>query len=878
MLFLGSVLFAAQHQMEALGRGVIALRSATTEVHVGWRLLGTDPADIAFNLYRSANGAAPVKLNASPLTATTDFVDGSADATQPNAYFVRPVVDGVEQAASAAASLPANTPVQSFITVPLQTLPGNIPNDASVGDLDGDGEYEIVLKQEMNTRDNSQSGTTGETKLEAYKLNGSLLWRINLGKNIREGAHYTQFLVYDFDGDGRAEVVCKTADGTIDGTGRAIGDVNADYRNAEGYVLRGPEFLTVFDGLTGAALATTNYVPPRNNNPASADVSAWGDNYGNRVDRFLACVAYLDGQRPSIVMCRGYYTRAVLAAWDWRNGQLTQRWVFDSRDGTPGNTAYDGQGAHSITVGDVDGDGRDDIIYGAATIGSDGRGLYSTGLGHGDALHLSDMDPDRPGLEVWMVHEDPGSYGATGLEMHDAKTGAVLVGASGQASDVGRGVAFDIDSRYRGYEMWGARGGLYNAQGQAITATRPGQMNFGIWWDADPLREILDNITISKWNETTNSTTTLLTATGTASNNGTKATPVLSADILGDWREEVILRTTDNQALRIYSTTIPATNRLYTLMHDRTYRLAIAWQNTAYNQPPHPGYFLGHGMTPPPVPDIPPPPLNASTSQLAGLSVRANAGSGPETLIVGFITAGSGDQNVLVRGLGPALIPQGVTTALPDPKLELFGAGGSLAVNDDWAINNTMTAAAVADAMVAMGAYTLPNSSRDAVLVPRLGAGGYTAHVSAASGPSGTALMEVYSAINPSGRLTALSARARVGSGEGRLIAGFVIRGAEPKTVLIRAVGPSLVGVAGVLADPQLELYRGGTRIATNNDWGDGSGATAATFASVGLPLLPPSSKDAALLVTLLPGPYTAHVYGTGDTTGVALIEVYEMP
>lgn len=586
----------APHQMEKLGRGVVAVRQSESQVYIGWRLFGNDSPELAFNVYRAAEGNAPVRLNDAPLTATTDFIDRQAPQTQALEYTVRPIVNGVEQVASAAFLLRANTPVRPYLEVPLQTLPSHTPNDATVGDLDGDGEYELVLKQEMTPRDNSQSGVTGETKLEAYKLDGTLLWRINLGRNIREGAHYTQFLVYDLDGDGKAEVACKTADGTVDGKGQMIGEASADYRNEAGYVLSGPEYLTIFDGLTGAALATVPYIPPRGN------VSDWGDNYGNRVDRFLACVAYLDGVRPSLVLARGYYTRAVLTAWNWRNGQLTERWVFDTRDGNPEHRKYEGQGNHNLSVGDVDGDGRDEIMYGACAIDDDGKGLFVTGLGHGDALHMSDMDPDRPGLEVFQPHETPALYGLNGSEFRDARTGALIFGISGENADVGRGVAFDIDPRYRGYEMWAARGGLYSCKGELITTRRPGQMNFGVWWDADPLRELLDNITISKWNWTTSAATTLLSATGAASNNGTKATPALSADILGDWREEVILRAADNQSLRIYTTTIPAANRMYTLMHDRQYRLAIAWQNVGYNQPPHPGFYVGDGMSAPPVP------------------------------------------------------------------------------------------------------------------------------------------------------------------------------------------------------------------------------------------------------------------------------------
>jgi rhamnogalacturonan endolyase len=466
-----------------------------------------------------------------------------------------------------------------------------------VGDLDGDGEYDLVVHQAGRGRDNSRPGTTSEPILEAYRLDGRRLWRINLGKNIREGAHYTQFLVYDLDGDGRAELVCKTADGTVDGTGQVIGKADADWRNASGYVLEGPEFLTVFDGLTGRALATADYVPPR------GVVRDWGDSTGNRVDRFLACVAYLDGARPSVVMCRGYYTRTVLAAWNWRDGRLEHVWTFDSDDGTPGNRAYRGQGDHCVSVGDIDGDGRDEIVYGACCIDDDGKGLYSTGRGHGDALHLSDIDPDRPGLEVFNIHERP--QHPDGAEFRDARTGALIWGK--RSPDVVRGLAIDLDPRHRGYEMWASGeglAGLWNVKGETISATKPRSCNFGVWWDGDLLRELLDRNRITKWDWTSGTETPLLVADGCASNNSTKATPCLCADILGDWREEVIWRTADNKALRIYTTTAPTDHRLATLMHDPQYRLSVCWQNVGYNQPAQPGFYLGAGMAPPPRPAI----------------------------------------------------------------------------------------------------------------------------------------------------------------------------------------------------------------------------------------------------------------------------------
>jgi rhamnogalacturonan endolyase len=577
----------AQRQMEDLGRGVVAVNQGGGKVYVGWRLLGTDPNDVAFNLYRVTGDAEPVELNEQPIMQSTNYVEAGVDLTQSNAYFVAPVLEGEEQAASEPYVLPANSPVRSYIPIPVQTPPGYTPNDASVGDLDGDGEYEIVLHQTGRSHDNSQSGMTDPPILEAYDLDGTFLWRINLGINIREGAHYTQFMVYDLDGDGRAEVACKTADGTIDGVGNIIGDPDADYRNSSGYVLAGPEYLTIFDGLTGEALVTTDYIPPR------GSVASWGDSYGNRVDRFLACIAYIDGERPSLVMCRGYYTRTVLVAWNYRDGELTRVWTFDSDDGTQGNRAYRGQGNHNLSVADVDGDGKDEIIYGACAIDHDGKGLYTTGLGHGDAMHLSDMDPNRPGLEVWSIHENPSHpYGGSFL---DAATGEIIWGLT--LNDPGRGLAMDIDPRYLGYECWANNtDGLYTCKGERISSAKPKSCNMGAWWDGDLLRELLDGTTIDKWDYVNGRDVRLLSASGCSSNNGTKSNPCLCADILGDWREEVIWRTSDNKELRIYTTTIPTEHRLCTLMHDPVYRLGVAWQNVAYNQPAHPGFFLGEGM------------------------------------------------------------------------------------------------------------------------------------------------------------------------------------------------------------------------------------------------------------------------------------------
>ena len=618
-------------QMEKLGRGVVAVVQDDGKIFVGWRMLGTDEDDIAFNLYRVADAGEAVKLNDKPISDVTFFIDDKADLRKSNAYFVRPIIKKKERDASAKFTLAANSAARQYISVPLQTPEGYTPNDASVGDLDGDGEYEIVLHQAGRGRDNSQAGMTTEPILQAYKLNGTLLWTINLGKNIREGAHYTQFMVYDFDGDGRAEIACKTADGTVDGKGKIIGDPKADWRypegseiptvdpkgmegkrNETGYVLRGPEFLTVFDGLTGGELATTNYIPARHPtklNPTSRDLyDIWGDGYGNRVDRFLAGVAYLDGVHPSLIMSRGYYTRTVVAAWDWRDKKLTSRWVFDS-DSSEANRKFRGQGNHNLSVGDIDNDGKDEIIFGAMALDDDGKGLYSTGFGHGDALHLTDLDPDRPGLEVFDIQE---RFDDAGAHFRDARTGEILwkkpsVKAGEDGEGPGRGLSLDIDPRHRGYESWvfgaGIRG-LFDAKGEKISDVTPRSCNFGVFWDGDVLSELLDRNTISKWNWEKETTDVIFTAEGASSNNGSKATPALSADIFGDWREEVIWRSNDNKELRIYTTTIPTKYRFYTFMHDPQYRESIAWQNVAYNQPPHTSFYIGEGMKQPPRPAI----------------------------------------------------------------------------------------------------------------------------------------------------------------------------------------------------------------------------------------------------------------------------------
>ncbi|GAB3979009.1 rhamnogalacturonan lyase [Actinoallomurus acanthiterrae] len=582
---------ATARQVEKLNRGLVSVRSGSGNF-VSWRLLGTDPSGVAFNLYRGST-----KVNSSPITTSTNYFDAGADATA--SYTVRPVVHGSEQSPSESSLRFGN----GYLDVPIQapaggTTPDGVSytysaNDASVGDLDGDGQYEIILKWDpSNSKDNSQSGYTGDVYVDAYRLNGTRLWRIDLGRNIRAGAHYTQFQVYDYDGDGKAEIAMKTADGTKDGTGKVIGNASADHRNSSGYVLSGPEYLTMFNGQTGAAMQTVDYVPAR------GDVSSWGDGYGNRVDRFLAGTAYVDGQRPSLIEARGYYTRTVISAWDWRNGAFTRRWTFDTNSSTNSGKGYDGQGNHQLAVADVDGDGKDEIVYGAMCVDDNGAGLWTTKNGHGDAMHVGDLDPSRPGLEEFKVDENssaPSSWFA------DARTGQVIW-KTDPNGDNGRGVSDDVWAGSPGAESWSSHAdGLRDTHGNVI-GRKPSSINFLVWWDADPVRELLDGTHIDKYG--TSSDTRLLTGSGVASNNSTKATPALSGDILGDWREEVIWRTTDSTALRIYTTTAVTDRRIVTLMHDTQYRTAIAWQNTAYNQPPHPSFFIGNGMAEPARPNV----------------------------------------------------------------------------------------------------------------------------------------------------------------------------------------------------------------------------------------------------------------------------------
>ena len=580
---------------ERLDRGVVALKAKNGWVYVTWRTLLSDQKGETFNVYRNGE-----LLNEKPLSKGGTFFEDRQPLTTDATYEVRGGnMNGsyTLRADSPVGYIPIKLDLPAGGTTPTGETYEYTANDASIGDVDGDGQYEIFLKWDpTNSKDNAHAGYTGNVFLDCYTLEGTKLWRIDLGRNIRAGAHYTQFMVYDFDGDGRCEMVCKTADGTVDGKGKVIGDATKDWRyriphdrkvtkedqQREGRILAGPEFLTVFDGRTGAALYTTDYVPGR------GDVKAWGDNYGNRCDRFLAGVAYLDGQHPSAVFCRGYYTRTVIVAWDWDGKKLSQHWVFDT-DQPQWNT-YAGEGNHNLRIADVDGDGCDEITYGSMAVNHDGSGLYRTGFGHGDALHLVPQ-PHGGQLLIWDCHENK----VDGVDLRNAKTGEVVF-QNKSPEDVGRCLAADFDPNNPGMELWSiADRHIYNTKGEIVHDSVKGRLscNFAIWWDGDLLRELLDRETVYKYDAKHNQFNRKYQFKNCAFNNYTKRTPCLQADILGDWREEVITRTADNKELRVYVSPISTEYRLNCLMQDRTYRLSVATENVSYNQPPEPGFYIG---------------------------------------------------------------------------------------------------------------------------------------------------------------------------------------------------------------------------------------------------------------------------------------------
>ena len=560
----------------------------------------------------------------------------------------------------------------------------------SVGDVDGDGQYELFVKwNPSNAHDNSEDGFTDNVILDCYKLDGTKLWRIDLGPNIRAGAHYTQFMVYDFDGDGRAEMMCKTAPGSKDGLGKYVNQAATDatikghendkvYRvtsgSHPGHVLSGPEYLTVFSGATGEALHTTWYLPGRAGTgsklPSGKESTEggselgkvstfpsgfWGDNYGGRSERYLAAVAYINGadKNPCGIFSRGYYTQAYVWAVSFDGTRLHTEWLHaspngissivftpkgttsikievdgdvlvrqgmktapantggvtdtDSNGGIAGSNTLYGNGNHNLSIADVDGDGCDEILWGSAALDNDGTLLYATGYGHGDAIHVGKMIPDSTDLYVFDVHEEKLKAAHGSWDLHNARTGRIVHHGGSAESDNGRGMAAALSTSYRGYQFWSSddRQPRSAISGNTVI-NKSCSVNYRIYWDGTYVDQLFDgnnpggsteaNPYIQKWNGS--SFTNVISFNSATYNYGqscntTKSTPCLQADILGDWREELILwNKNDPSEINIYTTWTATNYAVPTLMHDHVYRMGIAWQNTAYNQPPHLGYFL----------------------------------------------------------------------------------------------------------------------------------------------------------------------------------------------------------------------------------------------------------------------------------------------
>lgn len=594
----GDTAATMKRQVEALDRGMVAIKTEDG-VYLSWRLLGTDDAGTAFELYRDGQ-----KITPSPIASSTNYLDASG--TTESQYVLHTLEDGQDREQSKAIFVWEN----NYLDIPLdKPAPGvtpdgkqydYFPNDAACGDLDGDGEYEIVLKWlPSNSGDNMADGYRGNVYLDAYKMDGRKLWRIDLGVNIRAGAHYTPFLVYDFDGDGYAELVCKTADGTVDGGGSVVGQAGKDWRSLAGVILQGPEYLTLFDGLTGKALDTIDYEPGRgiHGTPGVLNKDYWGDDFGNRSERYLAAVAYLGGKKPSVLVSRGYYENFGMAAYDIADKKFQKRWFFDTKQ--EGNETFAGQGNHNLAVADVDNDGFDEIVFGACTIDHDGTGLYSNQLGHGDAIHVGDFDPESPGLEIFSCFEEE----PYGVALRRACDGTILFRYQADG-DTGRAIAGNFSPDNPGAEFAASMGDdLWNSKGEVIgswSSITKWMQNFTIYWDGDLEQEVMERTMIDGYGKgrvfTASYDVTYI--------NGSKSNCSLSADLLGDWREEAIWPAQDGSYLRLYHTAIPTQYRIATLMHDTQYRVQAAAQNVGYNQPAHTSFFLGTGYALPKQPQV----------------------------------------------------------------------------------------------------------------------------------------------------------------------------------------------------------------------------------------------------------------------------------
>lgn len=643
--------------MENLDRGVVAMKVANG-TYISWRRLATEPENTVFQLYRNQELVTE--------GAITNFSDPNGN-----------LGDNYTVVCNGTMSDPAPVWADNYIEIPLRETPKSetmhtdrngmyygtyTPGDGSYADLDGDGEYEILmLWNPPDAKDAASGGRTGKVYLDAYKLDGTFMWTIDMGYNIRAGAHDTMICAADFDNDGAAEVMLRTSDGTVDGQGKVIGDASKGetYENSwaalnGGKNLQGPLYVTCFDGETGAAIDTVDYHPQ--NTIGSMETSlSFGDDFGNRSERYNATIAWIDGVTPSVVFARGYYggkngrQRQAAAAYGLKGGKLVQHWAYDT-EGNAENYKFVMNGNHNIEAADVDGDGKDEVSNGPLFWDDDGKILWCSNLLHGDAMHIGDFTPENEGLEIVTVRECSGMQVGEGTEaykmglqdaigikdpsltvlnwgisMQDAKTGKFLQAYPG-SKDTGRGIAANIGYGDSYYIMWGAGGTGYHDDKGTDVGNLGLAMNGRIYWDGDLQSELQDHkgagkeIAISKYNDSIKKAEDLFVPAGTHSINSTKGNTNGQGDMLGDWREEFVTyvitdetsetnkmtvkgnfdldvevevkRTTYQYALRLYTTNIPTDYNFYTLAHDGVYRNASGAYNNCYNQPPHVSWYM----------------------------------------------------------------------------------------------------------------------------------------------------------------------------------------------------------------------------------------------------------------------------------------------
>ena len=593
--------WATQRIEEKLNRGLVAVPTRDGKVYLSWRLLKSDAKGTAFNVYRSVEGGAPVKLNKDPVAATTDFGDEQVrlltSAATETAYWVRPVVEGKELAPSEKALLKADADKDRLHYASIKFQGDYMPQRIAVADLNGDGVYDFVIEQPSRGIDPGGRPDTSDLtyKLEAYLSDGTFLWRKDLGPGIEPGIWYSPFVVYDFDGDGRAEVAVKTA------------PENA--READGRVRAGPEWVSILDGMTGREMARADW-PPRG--PRLGDY--------NRTNRNQMGVAYLDGKTPCLLVARGTYKLMVVDAYQYHDKKLERLWHWEGDDETP---IIRSQGAHSMHSADVDEDGRDEVVLGSAVLDDNGVCLWSVGLGHPDKCFVTDIVPTRPGLEIFYAIE-PWHDDGKGVCLVEAKTGKIIWSIGKPTTHVGDGMVADIDPAIPGLECWAgesAKAGstdryLFSADGRLLATGRDVPGETWLFWDGDLLRETTagggfgrggffpgrpGQSTSAPSTPSTSSTPStrggpgrsqsIVKYKGDTLTTGIEGRIMMMADILGDWREELL--TVLPGELRIYTTTIPARDRRVCLMQDPVYRAEVAHRSMGYEQSPVPSYYLG---------------------------------------------------------------------------------------------------------------------------------------------------------------------------------------------------------------------------------------------------------------------------------------------